>query len=157
VNLGTAADERLQGAGAALHISDLDLEASVPEIAKPLGDGERQIEDCRFAADSQPHLRHFRFVLCAGRARQRDCGNRDDGRQGMLHRRFLADSTLDLMPTAMAERISAMTAAVHLSLRHLHHISSPCAPKIFSCRRLPACTAKSAVSISTPHGPWTRP
>src|SRR6516162_3692564 len=40
-HLGTAADERLQGAGAALHISDLDLEAS-PEIAKPLGDRERQ-------------------------------------------------------------------------------------------------------------------
>ena len=103
-HLGTAADERLQGAAAALHISDFDLEASVAEMAEPLGDRERQIEDCRFAADSQPHLRHFRFVLCAGRAHQRGCGNRDDGGQGMLHRCFLADSTLDLMPTNPADR-----------------------------------------------------
>src|SRR5262245_17976688 len=40
-HLGTAADQRLQGAGAALHISDLDRKARVPEVTETLGDRER--------------------------------------------------------------------------------------------------------------------
>ena len=43
--------------------------------------------------------------------------------------------------------------AVHLSLRHLQHISGPCVPKTSSCRRRPACAASSAGSISIPTRP----
>src|SRR5262249_836044 len=63
-HLSTAADERLQGAGAALHIGDLDREARVLEVAEALGDRERQIEDCRFAADRRPTAARSAVRVC---------------------------------------------------------------------------------------------
>jgi hypothetical protein len=50
-----------------LHIGDLDIEAGASEVAEPLGDRKRQIEDRRFATDRQPWLGHFRLVLRPGR------------------------------------------------------------------------------------------
>src|SRR4029434_394884 len=72
-HLGAAADQRLQGAGAALHIGDLDLETRVSEIDKALGDRKPQIEDRRFATDRQAWPGHFWLVLRPGGGEQRDC------------------------------------------------------------------------------------
>ena len=55
-DLGAAADDRLQGAGAARDVGNLDVEAGVLEIAEPLGHRQRQIEHRRLAADREPHL-----------------------------------------------------------------------------------------------------
>jgi hypothetical protein len=85
-DLGAAAHERLQGARPALHIGDLDLEAGILEIAEPLGDRKRQIENRRLAADREAQLRHFRLVLRGCRMRrQRDCKSQDAAPPEPLH------------------------------------------------------------------------
>ena len=55
-DVGAAADQRLQRARAAGEIGNLDVQALVLEIAEPLGDRERQVEQRGLAADREPHL-----------------------------------------------------------------------------------------------------
>jgi hypothetical protein len=106
-HLGAAADQRLQGTGAALHIGDLDIEARASEVAEPLGDRKRQIEDRRLATDRQPWLGYFRLVLRHGRGEQRDCEKCDGRSPDMAHRRF---------PRACADRSGGATCHCAISI-----------------------------------------
>jgi hypothetical protein len=80
-HVGAAADQRLQRPRAAREIRDLDLDTVLAEIAEPLGDRERQVEQGGLAADREPNARELRLcVLAASGQRggdergESDCG-----------------------------------------------------------------------------------
>src|SRR5947207_403504 len=119
-HFGAAADERLQSTGAALHVGNLDFEARVLEVAEPLGDRERQIEDRRLAANRESQLRHLRFVLRADRRHQHDGGDRNGTRRYAPHIASLLpqDSALTVEFEAIGTMFEATTTR--------HATEAPC-------------------------------
>ncbi len=71
-DVGASANQRLQCARPALHVSDLDRETALLEIAEPFGHGERQIEDRRFATDHEPHIGRGQILSIARADRQQN-------------------------------------------------------------------------------------
>src|SRR5262249_17171606 len=68
------ADERLQRLRAAAEVVDGDVEALLLEVAKPLGDGQRQIVERGFAANAERDLLLFGGLSLRGaHERQRSC------------------------------------------------------------------------------------
>jgi hypothetical protein len=61
-HVGAAADQRLQGTGAALDIGNLRIDPALFEIAEAFGYREREVKDCGLAADNEPDLR-FRWPV----------------------------------------------------------------------------------------------
>ena len=65
-----AADDCLQRLRAAVEIADLDIEPFLLEIIEALGDGQRQVIEAGFAADSDADLGLFDLALRVRRERQ---------------------------------------------------------------------------------------
>jgi hypothetical protein len=82
-HVGAAADQRLQGTGAALDIGNLRIDPALFEIAEAFGYREREIKDCGLAADNEPDLRFRRPILRARAVhQQRERGGDRNAQQG---------------------------------------------------------------------------
>lgn len=145
-HVGAAANQRLEGTGAALHISDFDLETCVPEISEALGDRERQIEDRRFATDRQPHPGRFRLVLCTCRRvqdqRKSGSGAQQDGPHG-----FLLTQGADLSITADGPGAELEATTTRLGT------GTPCSSRVTVCFRHTRLRSASAIAWRTCAGP----
>src|SRR5262249_28995306 len=113
-DVGAAADQRLQGPRATGKIGNLQIEPCIAEVAEPLSDGQRQIEQRRLAADGGPHAGQFRLpVLCA---RDYDCRDQQERRRGGYRKSFHHPPHHDFCATVLRCSTSAQRASETMSL-----------------------------------------